>query len=85
MNSSAQDKAAKDREAAIAKERARVEAQRKAEADAQAKREADAKLRAKIRGEISEDIQEITGTFLNLEPIVDAIMDGKVRHVRVTF
>ena len=81
----AQDKAEKDREAAIAKERARVEAQRKAEADAQAKREANAKLRAKIRSEISEDVQEITGTFLNLEPIVEAIMDGKVRHVRVIF
>ncbi len=76
----AQEKAKKDTEAAVAKEKARVEAQRKTEAEAQAKREADEKNIARIRKEIGEDL-----TKWSLHDLVAAIMDGKVRNVRVIF
>lgn len=81
----AKEKARKDTEAAIAKERSRVEAQRKAEEDAQALREADEAARLRVRSEIMEDIAAF-GKLANApEAIITAIIDGKVRHLRVIY
>jgi hypothetical protein len=74
----AREKAKRDAEAAVVKERERVERERKAEADARAKREADEALRLRIRAEILEDLNSATTP-------VDAIMDGRVRHVKVVY
>jgi colicin import membrane protein len=84
----AQKKAEADKQAAIAKERERVEAERKkAEAD-RLKREADQKLRLKIRGEIADDLRG--GSSMEMDEdvslwIADALLDGKIRHVKVVF
>jgi len=80
--------------ARAAEARVRAEAQRKAEAEATAKREADEKLRKRIRAEISADLHQCEGDGSSLwdegeSPLIDgivtAIMDGKVRHVKVIF
>jgi len=76
----AEEKAKRDAEAAAQRERERIEKERKAEEDARSKREANAKIRAKIRAEILEDL-----AFHGNGNLVDAIMDGKIRHVRVEF
>ncbi|GAB5434761.1 MAG: hypothetical protein EpisKO_41310 [Epibacterium sp.] len=74
--------AAKARELeAAAAERKRIEDEKRAEADAEAKRKADAAHRLKIRTEIVEG-------FLALAPdgwetAVDAMIDGKIPHVKV--
>jgi hypothetical protein len=82
-------KAKSDAEAAVAKEKARVEALRKDLAEAQAKREADQKNRAQVRREIDADLESVFSGLgldcLAAGAIADAIMDGKVRHVRVIF
>lgn len=87
----ANEKARRDAEAAIAKERERVERQRKDAEVLQAKREADEKHRAKIRAEIAEDLFECSdgsGIFhapLNAEEVLEAIMNGKIRHIKVIY
>ena len=90
----AKDKAKRDAEAAVVREREKVERERKAAEDARLKREADEKLRAKIRAEMIEDFMAlplegvIPSEFDALQvagDFVDAIMDGKVRHVKVVF
>lgn len=79
------EKAKRDQEAAIAKERERVAAQRKDEEEAQALREADEAARSRVHAEIMEDIAKF-GKLANApEAIIAAIMDGKVRHVRVAW
>ena len=92
---SAQEKAKRDADAAVAKEKARAEKEGKDAEEAQAKREADQKLREEIRSEIAADFNAILlgwsprpgiqGELDSLELFVDAIMDGKIRHVRVVF
>lgn len=63
---------------AAEKERERVELKRKVEENARAKRTADEALRLCIRAEILEDLNSAATP-------VDAIMDGRVRHVKVVF
>jgi colicin import membrane protein len=74
----AREKAKRDQEAALAKERERVERERKEAESARLKREADDANRLRIRAEILEDLNKATTP-------VDAIMDGRVRHVRVIY
>jgi hypothetical protein len=74
----AQDKAKRDAKEAVERERARQAHVRKEAEAAQAKREADKNLRAKVRAEIVEDVGG-----MDVINIADAIMDGRVRHVRV--
>jgi hypothetical protein len=88
----AQEKAKRDTEAALARQRDKAERERKAAEDARLKREADEALRERIAAEIGEDITRMIGreligrlgsqAFLDL---VGAIMDGKLRHVKVVF
>ncbi len=84
----AQKKAEADKQAAIAKERGRVEAERKkAEAD-RLKREADQKLRTTVRNDIAEDLRGGIKVEMNEDVslwIADALMAGRVRHVKVVF
>jgi hypothetical protein len=75
----AKEKSRRDSEAAVAKERERIAAERKAEEVARSKREADEKLRAKIRDEIAADLD------LHAGRVVEAILEGKIRHVKVIF
>lgn len=76
----AEEKAARDAEAAGQRERDRIQKERDEEIAARQKREANAKLRAKIRVEIVEDLTEKSAN-----EIADALMDGRVRHVKVVF
>ena len=80
----AQDKAERDAKEAVERERARQAQDRKDAEAAQAKREADKKLRAKVRAEIIADLVTINVTG-SVEGIADAILAGRVRHVRVVF
>jgi hypothetical protein len=84
--------AKRDADAAVIREREKVERERKAAEDARLKREADDANREKIRAEILEDLIAYTveAAITPIEEglndwVVDAIMDGKVRHVRVVF
>jgi colicin import membrane protein len=84
----AQEKAKRDTEAALARQREKAERERKAAEDARLKREADENLQAKIRAEISHDLSGETAIPLpaqTLAALVDAIMAGRVRHVKVVF
>jgi hypothetical protein len=54
------------------------EEKRKAEEAARIKREADEALRLRIRAEILEDLNKATTP-------VDAIMDGRIRHIKVVY
>lgn len=76
----ANEKAKRDSEAAITRERERVERQRKDAEAAQAKREADERHRSQIRAEIQSDIENTAPHLL-----VDAIMNGKIRHIKVIY
>ena len=80
----AQNKAERDAKEAVERERARQAQDRKDAEAAQAKREADKKLRAKVRAEIIADLVTINVTG-SVEGIADAILAGRVRHVRVVF
>ena len=75
-------------EARRREEQARVDArqaqERKDAEAAMAKREADKKLRAKGRAEIIADLVTVNVTG-SVEGIADAILAGRVRHVRVVF
>jgi colicin import membrane protein len=83
----AQDKAKRDAEAAVARERERVETERRNAEALRVKREADAKLRKRICEEIADDLYGL-GIF-GLDGIAllvaEAILDGKLRHVGVSF
>jgi len=63
----------------IVEERAKVAAE-----DARLKREADVKHKAKIHLEIAEDLCEFDGED-TAEQIADAIMEGKIRNIKVIF
>ena len=78
--SDAESKAKQDAAAEVVRERERVDAERKATESARLKREADQRLRDKVRSEIMADLVEQSAS-----EIADAIMDGKVRHVKVVF
>lgn len=82
----AEAKAKRDAEAAVQRERERAEAARKAEEQAEAKRQQNAALRQRIREEIIADLGDL-GSFDNgtAGEIADAILDGKVRNVKVVF
>lgn len=67
-------------EAAAQRERDRLAAERKAEEDARAKREKDKAHRAKIRAEIADGMKAIGSK--DWAALADAIIDGKVPHVR---
>lgn len=77
----AKEKAARDAEAAAARERERIAAETKAIEVARLKREADEANRAKIRADIAEDLSDFEGSG----NLIDAIMDGRIRHVKVVF
>ncbi len=80
----AQEKAVRDAEAATQRERDRAEAERKAEEAATKKREENAKLRAKIQREMAEDLESVLGKeWGNI--VAEALLSGKVRHVKVVF
>lgn len=81
----AQEKAARDAEAAVERERERIERGRKAAEEVRIKREADEKHRSKIRAEIMADIAGFEKLANAPEAIINAIMNGKVRHVRVEY
>lgn len=83
------DKAHADAQAAIEAECKRVEAERIAaekkaadEAAAEALRQADETHRAKVLGEVAADLSTIFG---NEEDLIEAILDGKIRHVEIKF
>jgi hypothetical protein len=80
----AQKKAEHDAKEAVQRERARQAQDRKDAEAAQAKREADKKLRANVRAEIIADLVAVNVTG-SVEGIADAILAGRVRHVRVVF
>ena len=69
--------------AAAEAERQRIVAERKAEEDARAKREADAAHRAKIAGDIADALRTMAGAATP-EAIADALIAGKIPHVKVT-
>lgn len=85
----AKEKAARDAEAAAARERERIAAENKAKEEARLRREADEANRAKIRAEIMEDLTQPLGTIALgssiASELADAIMDGKIRHVKVAY
>lgn len=62
--------------------------QRKEQAERE-KREANAKLRAKIHREITSDIRDALMVDPNQsdrsENVTDALLSGKIRHVKVVF
>lgn len=75
------EEAKREAEEAAAAERQRIEDEKRAEAEEEAKRKADADHRLKIRTDIVEG-------FLALAPdgwetAVDAMIDGKIPHVKV--
>lgn len=76
----AEQQARRDADAAAQRERDRISREQKDAEDARVKREANAKLRAKIRAEIVEDLTEKSAN-----EIADALMAGRVRHVKVVF
>jgi len=65
-------------------ERNKIAAEQKAAEDARLKREADVKHKAKIHLEIAEDLCEFDGED-TAEQIADAIMEGKIRNIKVIF
>lgn len=69
-------------EAAAQAERDRIAAERKAEEDARAKREADAAHRSKIAADIAEALRAMSGRATP-EAIADALIAGKIPHVKV--
>lgn len=69
-------------EAAAQAERDRIAAERKIEDDARAKREADAAHRAKIAGDIADALRAMSGRATP-EAIADALITGKIPHVKV--
>ena len=73
-------RAAQDR--AAQQERDRIAAQRVAEETARAKREADTQHRAKIFQDIADALRTMAGAA-SPEQIADALMNGKIPHVRV--
>jgi colicin import membrane protein len=92
------DKAHADAQAAIEAERKRVEAERIAaekkaadEAAAEALRQADEAHRAKVLGEVMVDINKELiehtdfGGGVDYEGFIQAILDGKIRHVTINF
>lgn len=84
----ANEKAKRDAEAAALRERALIESERKTQEAWEAKRAADKAHKAKIRGEIIADIKA-----LDLETddpdcpnyIAEAIIEGKIRHIKVVY
>lgn len=84
----AKEKTKRDADAAVAKERERVERERKAIEDARIKREADQAHKHKIRDEIASDLRGGTGMDMDEDValwIANAIIDGKIRHLKVVF
>lgn len=68
--------------AAAQAERDRIAAERAAEDDARRKREADQAHRAKIRAEIVDALSAMRGNA-SPEQIADALMAGRIPHVRI--
>lgn len=66
---------------AAEKEREKIEAERKAEEEAQAKRAADKKHRQKIRAEVVKSITDAAPA--NWEELVDQMIVGEIKHVKV--
>lgn len=78
------EKRAKEAEKAAAEKAKReAEAKAKAEADALSKREADKAHRKRIADEISKAITMYTDA--SVPQLVEALMDGKIPHVKVIF
>ncbi len=85
----AKEKAKKDADAAAQREREKIEKERRQAEEIRLKREADKEHRDKIRGEITDDLYSY-GMFDpefpdRLHSLVESIMDGKIRNVRVIF
>jgi len=66
---------------AVAAERQRIADEERAKAEAEAKRKADAEHRAKITAEIVAAITNLQPA--GWEPLIDAMIDGKIPHVKV--
>lgn len=85
----AQEQAKRDAEAAVENERARIANETASAAEVLREREADELHRAQIRHEIAEDLKRHWHGGPphgdGLYSIIEAIMDGKVRHVRVDY
>ena len=86
----AAERAEREKQDAIRKERERVEAEKKAEADALAKREADKKHKDKIHNEVMLAILHLLSeaheeTADDAKAIIQAIAEGKIPHVRITY
>ncbi len=79
----AQDKAKRDADAAAQRERDKIDRERKKAEAEQLKREADEANKARVRTEIIEDLS--IGEFAPAPELVDRIMGGKVRNVRVIY
>jgi colicin import membrane protein len=77
----AERKAKQDAELAVERERGKIEAERLAEERERVKREADEKIRAKVRTEVIEDLRG----FDTPAAIADALLGGRVRHIKVSF
>ncbi|MDE4303587.1 hypothetical protein PXK30_09780 [Phaeobacter gallaeciensis] len=73
--------AKREAEEAAAAERQRIADEERAKAEAEAKRKADADHRAKITAEIVASITELQPA--GWEPLIDAMIDGKIPHVKV--
>lgn len=80
----AQEKAEREKQAAVQRERDRIARNLKAAEEARMKREADEANRAKVRADIVHDLACELG-LLSCPDIADALIAGKIRHVTVTF
>lgn len=80
----AAEQAEKDREAAVEAEKQRQADQIKADKEAEEKRQANKKHRNKIIKEVNEDFMKWTKSDVE-KSLVDAIVDGDIRHLKVEF
>lgn len=83
----AQEKSKRDKDAAVVKERERVKRERQVAEDARMNREADQAHRDRIWREIFTDMNVVTGIGASdfNQVMLDAIMEGKIRHVKVVY
>ena len=80
----AQDKAEREKQAAIQRERERVAREQKVAEEVRLKRETDEANRAKVRSEIVNDLAH-TAPQADWYAIADALIAGKIRHIKVEF
>lgn len=85
----AKNKADADRDAAVEAVKQKVESEKKLQEEARLEREADQKHRERIIDEVAKDISKFIDFKWETESvsldIIDAMIAGKVRHVKVVF